>query len=261
MSHNIKFLLISIVSSFLVGMSGCYAQRVQELSDYDNDSTQVKTQTEVFKQFQISADLSAITAGLMGGVSPKNLHIGLQSKWLRNRLGYRFQIEFYPNSQYQYPFGHGPPVDIVGNEVVFLSRSTTGRLLRSGFGVEYQLSNKRNRTYMGIDIPVSYEHVTTSAHIYSVDVTGNDQVGGFLGGFNQANSLVTNGFGVGSAPFFGYELRAGKRLGFNIETKLDFNLIFSEGVFVDNNATITKTGTNFYFRTFPLLDFRIHYRI
>jgi len=77
----------------------------------------------------------------------------------------------------------------------------------------------------------------------------------------QARTEVVKSAGLGLVPFIGYEVRAGKRLGFNLEAKADFNVMFGEGYFIDNNAIITKSGTLFNFRTFPLLDFRIHYRI
>ena len=253
MSHNIRF-LVFLIPCLLFSFAG-ECQMVDELRDLDTLAK--PSLDETFTQFQISADLTSISAGLLGGASQDNFHFGIQAKYLRNKLGYRFQLEYYPQSKVSWFFSPGRAIDLQGDEVLYLNSFQQGRMIRSRFGIERQLKQAKGRSYIGMDMPVSYEFVTIDAFNYWLDPVQNELVGT---GFNN-NSVTVHNVGVGFVPFLGYEFHVGNRLGFNIEAKADFNLMFGEGYFIADNADITKSGQTFNFRTFPLLNFRIHYRI
>ncbi len=91
MSHNIRCFAFSLVSLFT--LQNVHGQMVDELKDLDTSSIE-----EPFSQFQISADITSITAGLLGGGGDGDFHFGIQAKYLRNKMGFRFQFEFYPQT-------------------------------------------------------------------------------------------------------------------------------------------------------------------
>ena len=226
---------------------------VDELKDLDT-LTQ-SSLVEPFSQFQISADLISITAGLLGGGGDGDFHFGIQAKYLRNKMGYRFQLEFYPQTTTNW--GNSRPIEIVGNEIIYLVVNENAQMLRSGFGIERGRPSKYGRSYYGIDMPITYQQNQLSAFT-CLDDPSSDEPRSFS---MTSNTEMIRYLGFGLRPFIGYEIHAGKRFGFNLKAKADFNFMVAEGYFVDDNAVITKSGQSFNFRTFPLLDFRIHYRI
>ena len=228
---------------------------IEELKDLDSLSQ--SHDENLVKQWQLSTDLTSLSALLLGGGGSDNFHFGIQVKHLRGKMGYRFNAEFYPQSRQNWPFSQGRALDIVGTEILYLNSYQTGYLIRSGFGIERELKKDKGRSYIGVDLPLTYELVQVSAYNYWIDPISNELDGI---GFNHNNVNVHNA-GIGLVPFLGYEFYLGKRLGFNIEAKTDFNFLFGEAYLVEDNAQIVKSGQTFNFRIFPLLDFRIHYRI
>lgn len=223
---------------------------VDELKDLDTSSIE-----EPFSQFQISADITSITAGLLGGGGDGDFHFGIQAKYLRNKMGFRFQFEFYPQTTTNW--GNSRLIGIVGNKIVYLVVNENTKMLRSGFGIERGRPSKYCRSYYGIDMPITYQPNQLSAFTYSDDPSADEP-----SSFSMTSNTETIRYaGFGLRPFIGYEIHAGKRFGFNLEAKADFNFMVAEGYFADDNAVINRSGQSFNFRTFPLLDFRFHYRI
>jgi hypothetical protein len=253
MNRNIRFLAFSFATlTFTIGQA-CQAQRMQELMDYESETaTQAKVDSNTF---YICADLTSIATGLMGGGSSENLHIGLQLRYLRKKIGFRFSTQYYPQTESF--FGNTRSIEVIGSEILTQSIMRNGKMVRVGFGIEFSNAKSFGRSYFGFDFPISYQNVQVGAFNslqnpvsgeWTNIGTGNPQVG-------------VNSTGVGLSPLLGIEIYSGERIGFNIEAKADFSLMIGEGYFIDDNAVVTKSGTTYNFRTFPLLNFRIHYRI
>ncbi len=159
MSYNIRF-LVFLIPCLLFSLTG-ECKLVDELRDLDTLAK--PSLNETLTQFQISADLTSISAGSLGDTSQDNFHFGIKAKYLRNKLGYRFQLEYYPQSKVSWFFSPDRAIDIQGDEVLYLNSFQQGRMIRSGFGIERQLKQVKGRSYFGMDMPVSYEFVNIDA--------------------------------------------------------------------------------------------------
>jgi len=254
MSNNIKLIQFSIfISLLLVSIQG-YSQMESELQDFDVETSR----PENAYKWQFSADLTSITAMLLGGNTYGSGHVGIGGKYRFGSHALRFQSEYYGNSNRN----GWPPVsrvvDVVNDELIYLMIYEQGTMVRSGFGLEKGWEKERRRFYLLADLLGNYEQIQISAS--NRNTTAQDLNGGWQDTYNHSNATV-NAFGLGITPGVGYEFYAWKHIGFTLEAKLDFTTTFSQGVFIDDSANILRNGRTIYFRTFPLLDFRIHYRI
>jgi hypothetical protein len=228
-----------------------------ELQDFDVVSSRPLNSY----RWQISADLTSFVAVLLGGTTYSTGHLGLGAKYRFGSHALRFQTEFYPNSRSTGWLGNQRVVSVNTSDVIYLHSSQTGRLIRSGFGLEKGWEKERGRFYILFDGILNGEQIDVYAYNRSVPI---DQVGEFSSdgwqSYNRSEQQYYS-YGVGLIPGVGYEIYTWKHIGFTLEAKLDLNTTVSPAYQIDDNANILPSGRTVYFRTFPLLDFRIHYRI
>lgn len=229
----------------------------QELSDSNAILKPVDQElSEVEKEFQISFDVSSMTAVLLGGNTESSFHLGLQVKRVIGNTAYRFTGEFYPQTRLYPFFSNRMLEEASGDEVRYLVFNERSRILRLGFGLEKRKDLKWGKGYLGMDMSLIGETVDLSSTTYWE--SPNDTTPTLS---TNWNFRTVNSFGVGIAPLIGYEFQPWEHFGFNFEAKLDAMMMVAEGHQLDREPAQINAAPRFYdFRSAPLLNLRVHYR-
>ncbi len=90
------------------------AQLVQDAIQMEETKRpQVK---EIEKEFQVSLDVTSLTAAFMGANIGSNFHVGVQLKRVFGNTAFRFTGEYYPQSRLNSFFSSVMVEEIAGNE-------------------------------------------------------------------------------------------------------------------------------------------------
>lgn len=201
-------------------------------------------QLEVNTEFQISFDVSSMTAVLLGGSPQSSFHLGVQAKRVVGNTAYRFTGEFYPQTKLQPFFSNTMLEEALGNEVRYLVFNEDGKMMRFGSGTEKRKEMSWGQAYLGMDMSLIGETVDLSSITYWE--TTNDTTL-FLS--NDWNFKRVNSFGMGLSPFIGYEFQPWKHFGFNLEAKLNAMMMVTEGYNLNREtAELTSAARVYDFR-------------
>ena len=116
-------------------------------------------QLEVNTEFQISFDVSSMTAVLLGGSPQSSFHLGVQAKRVVGNTAYRFTGEFYPQTKLQPFFSNTMLEEALGNEVRYLVFNEDGKMMRFGSGTEKRKEMSWGQAYLGMDMSLIGETV------------------------------------------------------------------------------------------------------
>ncbi|MEZ4721713.1 MAG: hypothetical protein R2813_07565 [Flavobacteriales bacterium] len=210
--------------------------------------------------WSIGLDLSSITSGLLGGQTANSFHVGAQVKRRVAKNTIRFNSQYYPRTSFHFGFN---PVDrevgIQAGHTIYMASEVQSELGRIGCGFDRGKESGVFRTYFGGDIWAHYENTSVSAWTYVED--NDSETHERLEGSQNGNRIRTSSFGPGLSPLMGIESDVDRKFGVSLEAKFDIALIAEQGYTIDDSADFIKTGYWYNFRTFPLLEFRLFYRL
>lgn len=212
---------------------------------------------EIEKEFQVSLDVTSLTAAFMGANIGSNFHVGLQLKRVFGNTAFRFTGEYYPQSRLNPFFSSVMIEEIAGNEARYLVFNEDGRMLRLGVGAENRKAFAWGQGYAGADVMLIGERIDFATTTYWKNPSDSTPYLPMNWNYMQVNSV-----GVGLAPFIGFEFQPWKHLGFNLEATLDAMFMTGEGYNFNRETAVLSPGLRHYYFTWGsgLINARIHYR-
>ncbi len=205
--------------------------------------------------WMLKMDISSPIAQLAGSQNTADFHYGIQLKHVRVANGFRFTTEFYPDIDAGF-FSHSTrEVAVVNDNIQYIDIYTRTNVLRFGFGYERRFKKDWGVSYIGMDYNWQRSVSSLLTNSYQLNVALNE-----IDSIQPAHHARTRGFGMGLSPLVGCEIPIAGGFGISVEIKADVALSINEGYAIDDEGIITKTGAGYYFRTFPLLNCRLHYQ-
>lgn len=256
MNRNIKQAATSVLTVAFISFfaTGSFAQ---SLSSETLESPEEAT--EVFEMpytWEVNMIANSSVLMLMGANSWGNNALGVQLKNFKERGAMRYGLEFYPRMTSGVDPIFRQVVGASANTVTYLYETRSTDVGRLSLGYERSRQGSLGRVYIGADVSGTYGLATANAFLSEEEIATQEETVNV----SEGNTRSTDIIGGGIKPFAGLDINVWDRVGINLETKFDFTVSASDGLLVNNDATISKSGSAITFNYFPLLELRLYYR-